>query len=186
MRGDVHILVYFPIDTLQWGPTHSALSPLFIWASSSEHCKNTCPWQSKDEEQCQRQRRRRRRRRKNTVTKAPFGQNRPKLAKTGCAHSAYVWLKPPNSKFLWTSMIFFFQPCNFVYLSWWKETHWLENIYMQWVRLIWGGCNHNNLLIAASTLHKALASFAPHNLKAVLSCFNLFLNFNLDVFQREN
>ena len=43
----------------------------------------------------------------NHLTKAPFGQNRPKLAKTGCAHSAYVWLKPPNSKFLWTSMIFF-------------------------------------------------------------------------------
>ena len=65
-----------------------------------------------------------------------------------------------------------------------KHIDW--KIYMQWVRLIWGGCNHNNLLIAASTLHKALASFAPHNLKAVLSCFNLFLNFNLDVFQREN
>ena len=25
MRGEVHILVYCPIDTLQWGSTHSAL-----------------------------------------------------------------------------------------------------------------------------------------------------------------
>ena len=25
MRGKVHILVYCPIDTLQWGSTHSAL-----------------------------------------------------------------------------------------------------------------------------------------------------------------
>ena len=25
MRGEVHILVYCPIDTLQWGQTHSAL-----------------------------------------------------------------------------------------------------------------------------------------------------------------
>ena len=25
MRGKVHILVYCPIDTLQWGPTHSGL-----------------------------------------------------------------------------------------------------------------------------------------------------------------
>ena len=24
MRGEVHILVYCPIDTLQWGSTHSA------------------------------------------------------------------------------------------------------------------------------------------------------------------
>ena len=26
MRGEVHILVHCPIDTLQWGSTHSALS----------------------------------------------------------------------------------------------------------------------------------------------------------------
>ena len=26
MRGEVHILVYCPIDTLQWGSTHSALA----------------------------------------------------------------------------------------------------------------------------------------------------------------
>ena len=25
MRGEVHILVYCPIDTFQWGSTHSAL-----------------------------------------------------------------------------------------------------------------------------------------------------------------
>ena len=25
MRGEVHILVYCPIDTLQWGQTHSAM-----------------------------------------------------------------------------------------------------------------------------------------------------------------
>ena len=25
MRGEVHILVHCPIDTLQWGSTHSAL-----------------------------------------------------------------------------------------------------------------------------------------------------------------
>ena len=25
MRGKVHILVYCPIDTFQWGPTHSAM-----------------------------------------------------------------------------------------------------------------------------------------------------------------
>ena len=25
MRGEVHILVYCPIDTLQWGSTHSAM-----------------------------------------------------------------------------------------------------------------------------------------------------------------
>ena len=25
MRGEVHIVVYCPIDTLQWGSTHSAL-----------------------------------------------------------------------------------------------------------------------------------------------------------------
>ena len=25
MRGEVHILVYCPIDTLQWGSTHSAV-----------------------------------------------------------------------------------------------------------------------------------------------------------------
>ena len=25
MRGKVHILVYCPIDTLQWGSTHSAM-----------------------------------------------------------------------------------------------------------------------------------------------------------------
>ena len=28
MRGEVHILVYCPIDTLQWGSTHSALARL--------------------------------------------------------------------------------------------------------------------------------------------------------------
>ena len=26
MRGEVHILVYCPIDTLQWGSTHSAMA----------------------------------------------------------------------------------------------------------------------------------------------------------------
>ena len=26
MRGEVHILVYCPIDTLQWGSTHSAMN----------------------------------------------------------------------------------------------------------------------------------------------------------------
>ena len=26
MRGEVHILVYSPIDTFQWGSTHSALN----------------------------------------------------------------------------------------------------------------------------------------------------------------
>ena len=28
MRGEVHILVYCPIDTLQWGSTHSAVDVL--------------------------------------------------------------------------------------------------------------------------------------------------------------
>ena len=28
MRGEVHILEYCPIDTLQWGTTHSALISL--------------------------------------------------------------------------------------------------------------------------------------------------------------
>ena len=28
MRGEVHIFVYCPIDTLQWGSTHSALNKL--------------------------------------------------------------------------------------------------------------------------------------------------------------
>ena len=27
MRGEVHILVYCPIDTFQWGSTHSAMFP---------------------------------------------------------------------------------------------------------------------------------------------------------------
>ena len=27
MRGEVHILLYCPIDTLQWGQTHSAMCP---------------------------------------------------------------------------------------------------------------------------------------------------------------
>ena len=30
MRGEVHILVYCPIDTLQWGSTHSALVPGYV------------------------------------------------------------------------------------------------------------------------------------------------------------
>ena len=30
MRGEVHILVYCPIDTLQWGSTHSALGTVAI------------------------------------------------------------------------------------------------------------------------------------------------------------
>ena len=30
MRGEVHILVYCPIDTLQWGSTHSALGNAVI------------------------------------------------------------------------------------------------------------------------------------------------------------
>ena len=29
MRGEVHILVYCPIDTLQWGSTHSAMDEGF-------------------------------------------------------------------------------------------------------------------------------------------------------------
>ena len=31
MRGEVHILVYCPIDTLQWGSTHSALDVAFLF-----------------------------------------------------------------------------------------------------------------------------------------------------------
>ena len=31
MRGEVHILVYCPIDTFQWGSTHSALLHRKIW-----------------------------------------------------------------------------------------------------------------------------------------------------------
>ena len=49
----------------------------------------------------------------NHLTKAPFGQNRPKLAKTGCAHSAYVWLKPPNPKFCEHLWFFFFLTMQF-------------------------------------------------------------------------
>ena len=30
MRGKVHILVYCPIDTLQWGSTHSAMVVVII------------------------------------------------------------------------------------------------------------------------------------------------------------
>ena len=62
MRGEVHILVYSPIDTFQWGSTHSAVAsghPVFAWVglgswwhdhqkepdqvSDSEHWDNTLP-----------------------------------------------------------------------------------------------------------------------------------------------
>ena len=33
MRGEVHILVYCPIDTLQWGSTHSAVIESSLTAS---------------------------------------------------------------------------------------------------------------------------------------------------------
>ena len=33
MRGEVHILVYCPIDTLQWGSTHSALLAQSLWGA---------------------------------------------------------------------------------------------------------------------------------------------------------
>ena len=35
MRGAVHILVYCPIDTLQWGLTHSALATCFLMSHQS-------------------------------------------------------------------------------------------------------------------------------------------------------
>ena len=33
MRGEVHILVYCPIDTLQWGSTHSGLMGVVVVVS---------------------------------------------------------------------------------------------------------------------------------------------------------
>ena len=40
MRGQVHILVYCPIDTLQWGSTHSAMS---YRPSLLRRTSGTCP-----------------------------------------------------------------------------------------------------------------------------------------------
>ena len=33
MRGEGHILVYCPIDTFQWGSTHSAMCSTISWLS---------------------------------------------------------------------------------------------------------------------------------------------------------
>ena len=37
MRGEVHILVHCPIDTLQWGSTHSAVTDLVRYVCDNEH-----------------------------------------------------------------------------------------------------------------------------------------------------
>ena len=54
MRGEVHILVHCPIDTLQWGSTHSAVVVTFVtstvrfaywWAIYKVICSDVnCNW----------------------------------------------------------------------------------------------------------------------------------------------
>ena len=41
MRGEVHILVYCPIDTFQWGSTHSALLSSTVNQNTASQPRNS-------------------------------------------------------------------------------------------------------------------------------------------------